>query len=204
MKRHIPTAAKPNSTKGWLFPGSGTSCALAANTMVSTVVAPAAPGVTVGGLNVAVSPAGSPVSDMLTTLVKEPPNGATLILTLTMPPAATVIGVVGPVIAKAGLITRFTGADVDPADAALPEKTAVITSVPEGRELTVKVATPALFSVAVPSSVAPLRKFTVPKGEPVGAGATVTVSVTACPAVAGLGEVVSVVVVGVPALMVTL
>ena len=71
--------------------------------------------------------------------------------------------------------------------------------------LIVKVATPELLSVAVPSSVAPLRKFIVPTGVPVGAGATVTVKVTGCPAVAGLGEEVSVVVVTiVPALTVTL
>ena len=182
MKRHIPARAKPNGANGCVFPGSGTNCALAGNAIVSTVVAPAAPGVTVGGLNVAVLPAGSPVADMVTTLVKEPPNGATLTLTLTILPAATVIGVVGAVIAKVGVITRFTAADVDPADATLPEKTAVITSVPEGRLLIVRVATPALFSVAIPNEVAPLRKLTVPKGVPVGGGATVTVRVTGCPA----------------------
>jgi hypothetical protein len=48
--------------------------------------------------------------------------------------------------------------------------------------LIVKVATPALFSVAIPNDVAPLRKLTVPRGVPVGGGATVTVNVTGCPA----------------------
>ncbi len=59
-----------------------------------------------------------------------------------------------------------------------------------------KVATPELFSVPVPSVVLPLMKVTVPVGvaEPDVADATVAVSVTDWPKTLGLGVEVSVVV----------
>ena len=63
----------------------------------------------------------------------------------------------------------------------------------------VSVATPDAFKLLVPSSVAPLKKLTVPSDEPVGAGVTVAVSVTCCPAAAvaaGLDTSVVVVTVG--------
>ena len=49
------------------------------------------------------------------------------------------------------------------------------------------VATPAELIVADPSKVLALKKLTLPSDEPVGAGETVAVSVTVCPAVAGFG-----------------
>jgi len=68
-------------------------------------------------------------------------------------------------------------------------------SEPAGSELVANVATPEEFTVPFPSSVAPLKKFTLPNGDPVGAGLTVAVNVTDCPELAGLSEDVTVVVV---------
>ena len=70
--------------------------------------------------------------------------------------------------------------EVEVAKAALPEYTAVIEFVPAGRLEVVKVATPDEFTFAVPSSVLPLKKLTVPAGVPVGVGVTVAVRVTGC------------------------
>ena len=58
-------------------------------------------------------------------------------------------------------------------------------------------ALPVASSVAVPIVVSPSLNVTVPVGTPVpgATGATVAVSVTACPRDEGLGDVVSVVVV---------
>ncbi len=64
---------------------------------------------------------------------------------------------------------------------------------PVGRLLLVKLAIPEESTVPVPTSVFPLKKLTVPAGVPVGAGITVAVMVTACPAKAGLGATESVV-----------
>lgn len=54
------------------------------------------PGVTVGGLNVAVAPGGSPVAESVTTLLNAPPSGGTVMLMVAAPPGATGTGVVGP------------------------------------------------------------------------------------------------------------
>ena len=69
-------------------------------------------------------------------------------------------------------------------------------SAPTGRLLLDKVATPEEFAALFPSKVAPLKKFTVPRGAPVGVGATVAVMVTDCPKTTGFGKTVSDVVVG--------
>ena len=62
--------------------------------------------------------------------------------------------------------------------------------------LSVNVATPELFSFAVPMEVVPTRKFTVPVGVmPETLGVLVAVSVTVLPWVIGLGEMASAVVV---------
>ena len=66
---------------------------------------------------------------------------------------------------------------------------------PTGRLLVANVATPEEFIVPFPSSVAPLKKFTLPSGDPVGAGLTVAVNMTDCPKVAGFVEAASAVVV---------
>jgi hypothetical protein len=69
--------------------------------MVITVGAPALPGVTVGGLNVAVAPGGNPEAERVTMLLNAPPSGGTVRLTVTNPPGATMTGVAGPVTVKA-------------------------------------------------------------------------------------------------------
>ena len=84
-----------------------------------------------------------------------------------------------------------TAEDMEVANAVLPEYSAVTMFVPGGRLEVISVATPDELTFAVPSSVLPLKKLTVPAGIPVGAGATVAVSVTACPTVDGLGEAAS-------------
>lgn len=101
---------------GWFM-----TFAAAATVTVMTVVAPAAPGVTVGGTNVATAPAGKPEADMVTTPVKEVPSGATWIVTFAEPPDATSIGAAGAVSAYEGLITRLNAADVEGAELVLPE-----------------------------------------------------------------------------------
>jgi hypothetical protein len=85
--------------------------------------------------------------------------------------------------------------EVEPANPALLENVAVRLSTPVGRLLVVNVATPEELTVPLPNNVAPLKKFTVPKGAPVGAGVTVAVNVTGCPAIAGFGLTTKVVVV---------
>jgi hypothetical protein len=81
--------------------------------MVITVGAPALPGVTLGGLNVAVAPGGSPEAESVTTLLNAPPSGGTVIFTVTAPPGATVTGVVGAVTANAVITIRDTLALVE-------------------------------------------------------------------------------------------
>jgi hypothetical protein len=61
--------------------------------------------------------------------------------------------------------------------------------------MAVKAATPDEFNVAVPSCVVPSKKVTAPVGKlDPEAGATVAVSVTACPEVTCVGEAESAVV----------
>ena len=64
---------------------------------------------------------------------------------------------------------------------------------PVGRLLLVKLAIPEESTVPVPSNVAPLKKLTVPAGVPVGAGSTVAVKATGCPAKAVPGAATNVV-----------
>jgi hypothetical protein len=71
----------------------------------------------------------------------------------------------------------------------------VIECDPMANVVVEKVASPDEFTMTVPSSVAPSKKLTVPVGDPEGAGETVAVKTTLCPAMAGLGEAVSEVVV---------
>ncbi len=73
----------------------------------------------------------------------------------------------------------------------------MIEFVPLARVLVLKVATPELLSVPVPSEVVPFMKSTVPVGVPVPGetAATVAVNVTEVPEVLGLGVEVRVVVV---------
>ena len=68
-------------------------------------------------------------------------------------------------------------------------------SAPTGRLPVERVATPEELTTPFPSKVAPSKKFTEPRGAPVGAGATVAVSVTDCPTIAGFGAGTTVVVV---------
>ena len=172
---------------------------------VIMVVLPFAPGVTVGGLNDAVAPAGKPEADMVTGLLNAPPSGGTVTLTLTEPPSwDTVAGVVGAATVNAGVTACETAVEVAEAKVALPEYAAVMLNVPPlVKLLVVKVATPLALGVRLPICVVPLKKFTVPRSEPVGAGVMVAVKTMGCPAAAGFGEEVSVTVVVVAPLMVS-
>jgi len=71
----------------------------------------------------------------------------------------------------------------------------VITCDPADKPLTLNVSTPEEITLAVPRRVAPSKKLTVPREFPVGAGETVAVKTTDCPAVAGFGLAPRVVVV---------
>jgi hypothetical protein len=59
------------------------------------VVVPVLPGITVGGAKDAMAPGGKPIADMVTTLLKGLPVGATLTRMATAPPGATSNGVCG-------------------------------------------------------------------------------------------------------------
>ncbi len=168
---HKPPA-RLTGTNGNCHCPAGKAAVWAAVCMVSTVVAPDAPGVTMGGVKVAVAPAGKPEADIVTTLSKGPPMGGTVMLISTEPPAFTVNDDAGAVTEKVEADVTVTSSpiEVEVAKPALPEYTAVTISVPEGRLESVKLATPDPFRVAVPSSVLPLKKLTVPAGVPAGAG----------------------------------
>jgi hypothetical protein len=58
--------------------------------MVSTEVPELAPGVMVGGANVAVAPAGNPVSDIVTTLLYAPLIDVAEMLYVALPPGSIV------------------------------------------------------------------------------------------------------------------
>ena len=70
--------------------------AFAASVTVITVLRPVDPGITVGGLNVAVAPGGKPVTDIVTTALYAPPIGGTVIVMLTEPPWVSEYGVGAP------------------------------------------------------------------------------------------------------------
>jgi hypothetical protein len=121
------------------------------------VVVPAAPGVTIGGVNVTVAPGGCPVADNVTGLLNGPPMDGTITVTVTIPPCATGNGVCGAVTPNAGMIDTDTPTDVDVANTALPEYTAVIVYVPTMvGAVVVNVATPEAFTVPIPTNVSPL------------------------------------------------
>jgi hypothetical protein len=107
------------------------------------------------------------------------------------------------VVIAALTVTLWTD-ETEAANPALPAYAAKRPYVPTGRLLVVNVATPEELTVPVPNTVTPFLKVTKPAGVPVGAGVTVAVKVTSCPAVAGFGTTVKVVVVTVSALTVTL
>jgi len=93
----------------------------------------------------------------------------------------------------AALIVSVSVPEVDVAKPELPEYAAVISCMPDVRLLVMKTAIPDASTFTVPSKVAPSEKSTVPSAEPVGAGVTAAVKVTAAPTVAGFGDAVSVV-----------
>jgi hypothetical protein len=105
--------------------GAGSEVELAvavpAKVMVMTVVAPVDPGVTTGGLKVAVAPAGNPEADMVTWLLKELPIGGTLIVTLTELPGVAERGAGGAVTLNCGASVTVKADEVEPADVELPE-----------------------------------------------------------------------------------
>src|SRR5271165_2003788 len=88
---------------------------------VITVGAPAAPGVTVAGLNVAVARGGNPLADMVTTLLKGPPKGGTVTLTVTLPPWPTTNGVCGALTVKAVPTDSSMALEAEEANPSAPE-----------------------------------------------------------------------------------
>src|SRR5579863_5520495 len=109
--------------------------------MVKIVGAPPDPGLTVGGLKVAVAPAGRPLADMVTTLLNAPPSGGTVTGMVTKPPSATETGVAGATTVYAASIVSVTADELEPSKMALPEKTAVTLSLPSERVEMLNVAT---------------------------------------------------------------
>lgn len=101
-----------------------------------------------------------PASQKYTVPTGEPVGlGEIVAVNVTVAPAAAVVGdamsaVV--VLVLDAVIVSVTALDVDVANPALPEYTAVMLSGPTARLLVVYVATPELFTVPVPSSVDPL------------------------------------------------
>src|SRR5271156_1839005 len=148
-----------------------------------------------GGVNTAIAPGGNPVADNVTGRLNVPPSGGTVSGKVTSAPCGTVTGAGGATTMNPGATVTIDAAEVEVAEVALPEYTAVMDTAPTGRPLPVNVATPEEFTMPMPSNVAPLKKLTVPSDEPVGAGATVAVNVSICPSVGGFGASTSVVVV---------
>ena len=88
-----------------------------------TVLAPVAPGVTTGGLKVAVAPAGKPEADIVTLLLNVP-IGGTPIETLTGVPGVAATGAAGAVTLNCGtdeVIVIVVGAEVEVAEVEVPE-----------------------------------------------------------------------------------
>jgi hypothetical protein len=133
--------------------------------------------------------------------------GVTVAVKVTVCPAVAGFGATLKVVVVATVraltVTLWT-VEVELANPALLENIAVRLNTPAGRLLVVNIATPEELTFPLPSSVPPLKKFTVPNGVPVGAGVTVAVNVTGCPATAGFGVTTKVVVVTVWAFTVTL
>ncbi len=76
--------------------------------MVSVLVAPELPGVTVAGWNEAVASGGSPVAESVTTPVNDPFVGCTATLNCAVPPGETVWGGVGELVLKSAGVTGAT------------------------------------------------------------------------------------------------
>jgi hypothetical protein len=92
----------------------------AGSCIVSAVGAPVRPGVTVGGLNVALAPGGSPVAESVTTPSNAPPSGGTVMSMVAAPPGATGTGAVGAVTVKEAVTVSLTAEEVEAAKPALP------------------------------------------------------------------------------------
>ena len=129
-------------------------------------------------MKVAVAPDGRPLADMETGLSNVPPTEGTLTLISAEPPSDTVTGVGGAVTVYVVSTVSVNAEEIEAADPAFPEYAAVTLSAPPGRLVVENAAMPLEFSGAVASKVVPLKKLTVPRGEPAGAGETVAVSVT--------------------------
>jgi hypothetical protein len=95
--------------------------------------------------------------------------------------AAELTSAVVVALAAAGVMVSIIAADVLPAKFALPLYFAVIECVPTASVDVVRVATPPLFNVPVPSVVVPSRNVTVPVGAPPMPGLTVAVHVNGIP-----------------------
>src|SRR5215475_1416323 len=91
-----PKGANGVGRVGCAGAGSGKEAAVFAKVTVMIVVAPDAPGVTTGGLKVAVAPAGNPEADMVTLLLKVPMGGTPIVMATGVPGVAET-GAVGAV-----------------------------------------------------------------------------------------------------------
>ena len=107
----------------------------------------------------------------------------TVAVKVTLPPRVILVAEAVRAVAVVAEVTVIaTAAEAEVANEVLPEYAAVIEAAPIGRVVDVRVATPALSSVAVPSVVEPLEKVTVPDGVPTPeVAATVAVRVTLAP-----------------------
>jgi hypothetical protein len=102
---------------------------------------------------------------------------------------ATMVAVVAA--AATEVMVSVIAAEVLLAEFALPAYLPVIECVPTASVEVVKVATPLLFSVPVPSAVVPSRKVTVPVGVPETLDVIVAVNVTGAPLDAEAAELTS-------------
>jgi hypothetical protein len=103
------------------------------------------------------------------------------------------------VVVVGGSISSESAGDVDVALLSSPLYTAVIECVPAPSVAVEKTATLDVFSVAVPISIVPSKKLTVPVGGEVPDVITFAVNVTTAPTPAGFRLVVSTARVGSPA-----
>lgn len=154
-------------------------------------------GVTLLGLNVHVASLGNPEQVNVTALS----NAFCGVIVRVLVPLApgAMVRVVGlaaiPKSGGSGCTTTATAGDVDCAKVPPPPYAAVRDKVPTGRAVVFTAARPDPFSAAVPRTVPPLRKLTLPWGVP-AADVTVAVRATLAPETIVVGATASAVVVG--------
>jgi hypothetical protein len=129
--------------------------------------------------------------------------GVTVAVSVRLCPMMAGLGAAVRAVAVGTVAVTSNAEEVEVVKAVLPEYSAVTMFVPGKRLDVVKAATPDELTFAVPSSVLPRKKLTVPSGVP-GVGVIVAVRVTGCPEATGFGEACSAVAVTVCGLTVSL